>query len=66
MIRQIFQSLGQFSVVFITGMLIYPDWKAVTAVGVMNAMWQPGLQGILAAAAIAGISRIPVGGRSNG
>ena len=65
MVHQIFQSVGQFLVVYVTGMLVYKDWSAVQQVGILNASWQPGMQGILAALAILGISGIPLG-RSNG
>ena len=56
--RQLFQSVGQLVIVVITGLLVYEDFAAVAAKGWANALWLPGLQGILAALGILGISKV--------
>lgn len=56
--NQLFQSAGQFLVVVVTGLLVYKDVSAVMQVGVYNALWQPCLQGMLAALGVYGISKI--------
>lgn len=56
--RQVFQSVGQFIVVVVSGLLVYKDWQAFIQVGAMNALWQPTLQALLAVAGIWGISKI--------
>lgn len=61
--RQIFQSIGQFLAVFLTGMAVFKDWNAVVAVGIANAIWQPSLQAALATLGIHYVSKIgPKGG----
>lgn len=60
--RQFWQSVGQFAVVVVTGLLVYKDVNAVREVGVLNALWQPALQGLLAALGILGVSRIGTNG----
>jgi hypothetical protein len=61
-LHQLVQSGGQFLAVFITGMLVYKNWSDVQAIGVMNAIYQPALQGVLASLGIYGISKIKIGG----
>ena len=56
--KQVYQSLGQFLIVFLTGMALFKDVSAVQQVGVLNAIWQPLLQGLLAAAGIYGFSKV--------
>ena len=56
--RQAFQSLGQLVIVVITGLLVYEDFASFQAKGVLNALWSPALQGVLAALGILGISRV--------
>ncbi len=56
--KQLFQSVGQFLTVFVTGMLVYAGWSEITKVGVMNAIYQPLLQGVLAALGIWGLSKV--------
>lgn len=63
--RQLFQSIGQFVVVVVSGLLIYKDFAEFHTVGAANALWQPTLQAILSVAGIWGVSKLgPVG--SNG
>ena len=50
--RQIFQSIGQFLSVFITGLLVYSGVPQS-----LDQLWLPTLQGLLAALAILGVSR---------
>lgn len=59
--NQFLQSVGQFLTVFFTGMLVYKNWSDVQAIGVMNAVYQPVLQGLLAALGIYGLSKIKLG-----
>jgi len=56
--RQIFQSVGQFIVVVVSGLLIYKDFTAFLQTGAANALWQPSLQALLAVAGIWGISKL--------
>jgi hypothetical protein len=56
--RQIFQSCGQFIAVVVTGLIVYKDFTAFLQTGVLNALWQPTMQGILSVLAIWGISRL--------
>lgn len=56
--RQIFQSLWQFASVFFAALLIYP--KPPT----LEDLWQPFVQAVVAALAIWGGSKIPVGKRA--
>lgn len=56
--RQLFQSVGQFIVVVVSGLIVYKDFSAFIQTGVANALWQPSLQALLAVAGIWGISRI--------
>lgn len=61
--RQIFQSIGQFIVVFLLGMAVYKDWNAVLVIGIGNAVYQPLIQAGLSTAAIWGLSKTgPKGG----
>ena len=60
-LHQTIQSVGQFATVFLTGMLVYNNWNDVEKIGVMNAIYQPTLQGLLAALGIYGVSKIDVG-----
>jgi len=61
--RQIFQSIGQFIVVVVSGLLVYKDFTEFIKFGAMNALWQPSLQAILAVAGIWGVSKLgPAGG----
>ncbi len=64
--HQAVQSVGQFLTVFLTGMLVYKNWSDVQAIGVLNAIYQPVIQGGLAALGIYGISKIRIGGDKNG
>lgn len=57
MSHQVFQSIGQFLVVFLLGMAVYKDWNAVLTVGVVNAIYQPVIQAGLSTAAIWGLSK---------
>ena len=56
--KQVFQSVGQFLAVFVTGMLVYKGWSEIVTLGVMNAIYQPFLQGVLAALGIWGLSKV--------
>ena len=56
--KQIFQSVGQFFVVFLSGMGIFKGWTEVQQVGVLNAIYQPSVQGLLSMAGIWGLSKI--------
>lgn len=44
MLHQALQSIGQFLLVFLTGMAIFKDWQSVVTIGVLNAIWQPAIQ----------------------
>lgn len=59
--RQALQSLGQFAVIFITGIAVYRyselSWDVV---------WQPLLQGVLGALGVLGVSRLGGGGSKQG
>jgi hypothetical protein len=55
--RQVFQSLIQFAIVFCTGMLVFD--KVPTS---LDQLWQPTVQGILAALSIWAASKANVGG----
>lgn len=59
--HQVAQSVGQFLTVFVTGMLIYKGWSEVVSVGVLNAIYQPVLQGILSTLVILGFSKVQFG-----
>lgn len=56
--RQVFQSIGQFVVVVVSGLLVYKDFAEFAATGAANALWQPSLQALLAVAGIWGISKL--------
>lgn len=56
--RQAFQSFVQFLAVFFTGMVAYD--KTPTS---LDQLWQPAVQGVLAALIIWGGSKVPLGGR---
>ena len=56
--NQIVQSLGQFLIVFFTGLATYKGWHEVVAIGVLDAVWQPTIQGMLAALGIWGFSKV--------
>lgn len=64
--RQIFQSIGQFIVVVVSGLLIYKDFAEFVKIGALNALWQPSLQAILAVAGIWGISKLGPPGTGKG
>ena len=61
MLHQVIQSVGQFLAIFITGMLVYKGWDDVVKVGILNAVYQPALQGVLGSLGIYGISKIKIG-----
>ena len=56
--NQVFQSIGQFLIVFISGMAIYKGWNDIQVVGVANAVYQPIVQGLISALGIWGFSKI--------
>ncbi len=57
--RQIWQSLGQFAVVLVSGMLVFKDLRDIAQFGgFANAMYQPVLQAALSALGIWGISKV--------
>lgn len=56
--RQLLQSLGQFLIVFVSGMAIYKGWSEVVTVGIANAVYQPIIQGVLSVGAIWGLSKV--------
>jgi len=56
--RQVWQSLGQFFIVFFSGMGVYKGWTEVVQMGIANAIYQPLIQGVLAAGLILGISKL--------
>lgn len=60
--RQIWQSIGQFLLTFVTGMLVFKGPSEIVKMGIADAIWQPGMQGILVALGVLGISKI---GRSS-
>ena len=62
--NQAVQSIGQFLIVFFTGMAIYKGWTEVQAVGVLNAIYQPIVQGAISALGIYGFSKIGPGRNS--
>jgi hypothetical protein len=55
--HQLYQSIGQFCIVFLTGMSVFKGWSDVLQLGIMNAIYEPVVQGLLAAAAIWGLSK---------
>lgn len=59
--RQLFQSLGQVIVVMVMALIVFEDFDAFRAKGVVNALWNPFWQGVLSALGILGISRIGPG-----
>ena len=56
--KQIYQSLGQFLIVFLTGMALFKTWGEVAQMGVLNAVWQPAIQGLISALGIYGFSKV--------
>lgn len=56
--NQFVQSLGQFLIVFVSGMAIYKGWSDVVSAGVMNAIYQPVIQGLISALGIWGFSKV--------
>lgn len=52
--RQVWQSIGQFAIIFFTGMLVYD--KVPTS---LDQIWQPAMQGIVGALGVFGLSRVP-------
>lgn len=57
MIRQFVQSFVQFLSVFLTGIAVYQGFPTQ-----LDQIYQPLIQGVLAALAIWGGSKIPIGG----
>ena len=55
--RQIGQSVGQFLVVVVTGMLVFKGPSEIIKIGWGDALYQPVFQGILSALGIWGISK---------
>jgi len=56
--RQLWQSVGQFFIVFLSGMVVFKDWNAVVQMGVLNAVYQPVIQGLISVCLIWGISKM--------
>ncbi len=57
--RQIWQSLGQFAVVLVSGMLVFKDMRDIMQFGGWaNALYQPVLQALLSALGIWGVSKV--------
>jgi len=56
--RQTYQTIGQFLIVFLTGMALFKDVSSIVQVGVLNAIWQPLIQGLISAAGIYGFSKV--------
>ena len=56
--KQRYQSLGQFLIVFLTGMALFKDVTAIQQVGVLNAIWQPVVQGLISSVGIYGFSKV--------
>ncbi len=54
--RQAWQSLGQFLVVFLSGIAVYQGFQTN-----LDAYYQPLVQGLLAALGIWGFSKLPTG-----
>lgn len=47
-VHQTLQSVGQFLLVFLLGMALFKDWKEVTTIGILNAVYQPVIQAAIA------------------
>lgn len=61
MSRQLFQSGGQFAIIFFTGLLVYKEPPS-SLEEFWSWAWQPMLQAITGALGVWGFSKIPVGG----
>lgn len=56
--KQSYQSIGQFLIVFLLGMALFKTWDEVIHMGVLNAVWQPAIQGAISALGIYGFSKV--------
>ncbi len=56
--RQIWQSIGQFCIILVTGLLAYKGPSEIVKMGWGDALYQPLLQAFLSALGIWGISKV--------
>lgn len=55
---QLVQSIGQFLIVFVSGMAVFKGWSEIQQAGFLNSAYQPIVQGLISALGIWGFSKV--------